>query len=67
MNLPSGCGLVSGKVVRLNKSLYGRRQASRLVSELKRITFEQFISDPCVLRFVVGDEVCSGDGCDSCG
>lgn len=46
MNLPSGCGLVSGKVVRLNKSLYGRRQASRLVSELKRITFEQFISDP---------------------
>ena len=46
----------------MNKNLYGQRQASRtfgerLVSELTRISFEQFISDPCVLRFMMGDEV----------
>ncbi|CAB1112906.1 unnamed protein product [Ectocarpus sp. CCAP 1310/34] len=62
MKLPPGCGSMSGKVVRLNKSLYGLKQASRtfykrLVSELKRIGFEQSMSDPCVLRFMMGDEV----------
>ena len=29
MNLPDGCGAISGKIVKLNKSLYGLRQASR--------------------------------------
>jgi len=29
----------------------------RLVSELKRIGFEQSMSDPCVLRFMMGDKV----------
>ncbi|CAB1112078.1 unnamed protein product [Ectocarpus sp. CCAP 1310/34] len=53
---------MTGKVVRLGKSLYGLRQASRifhkrLVSDLKRIGFEQSLSDPCVLRFMMGDEV----------
>ena len=62
MKLPPGCGSMSGKVVRLNKSLYGLKQASRtfykrLVSDLKRIGFEQSLSDPCVLRFMMGDEV----------
>ncbi|CAB1115195.1 unnamed protein product [Ectocarpus sp. CCAP 1310/34] len=62
MKLPPGCGTMSGKVVRLNKSLYGLKQASRtfymrLVSDLKRIGFEQSLSDPCVLRFMMGDEV----------
>ena len=62
MKLPSGCGSMSGKVSRLNKSLYGLKQASRtfykrLVSNLKRIVFEQSMSDPCVLRFMMGDEV----------
>ena len=62
MKLPPDCGSMSAKVVRLNKSLYGLRQASRtfykrLVSDLKRIGFEQSLSDPCVLRFMMGDEV----------
>ena len=29
MRLPQGCGRLSGKIVRLNKSLYGWKQASR--------------------------------------
>ena len=62
IKLPPGCGSMSGKVARLNKSLYGLNQASRtfykrLVSDLKRIGFEQSMSDPCVLRFMMGDEV----------
>ena len=52
MKLPQGCGSMSGKIVRLNKSLYGLRQASRtfnkrLVVDLKRIGFEQCL--PCLL------------------
>ena len=48
MKLPPGCGTMSGKVVRLNKSLCGLKQASRtfykrLVSDLKRIGFEQSV------------------------
>ena len=54
MKLSPGCGSMSGKVARLNKSLYGLKQASRtlykrLVSDLKRIGFKQSMSDPCVL------------------
>ena len=30
LRLPGGCGDLSGKVVRLNKSLYGLKQASRM-------------------------------------
>ena len=53
---------MSGKVARLNKSLYGLKQAfrtfyKRLVSDLKSIGFEQSMSDPCVLRLMMGDEV----------
>ena len=70
MKLPPGCGSMSGKVARsgkkvarLNTSLYGLNQASRtfhkrlVVSDLKRIGFEQSMSDPCVLRFMMGDDV----------
>ncbi|CAB1096750.1 unnamed protein product [Ectocarpus sp. CCAP 1310/34] len=62
MKLSPGYESMAGKVVRLDKSLYGLRQASRtihkgLVSDLKRIGFEQSLSDLCVLRFMMGDEV----------
>ena len=29
MRLPQGCGRMSGKIVRLDKNLYGLKQASR--------------------------------------
>ena len=62
LKLPPGSGSMSGKVARLDKSLYGLKQASRtlykrLVSDLKRIGFEQSMPDPCVLSFMMGDEV----------
>ena len=62
MKLPPGCDSMSGKVAGLKKSSYGLKQASRtfynrLVSDLKRIGFEQSMSDPCVLRFMMEDEV----------
>ncbi|CAB1098233.1 unnamed protein product [Ectocarpus sp. CCAP 1310/34] len=62
MKLPPDCESMSGKVVRLDKSLYGLRQASRTfhrrqVWDLKAIGFEQPLFDPCVLRFIMGDEV----------
>ena len=58
LRLPPGCGHLSGKVVRLNKSLYGLKQASRtwhhlLISTLKGIGFEQCLTDPCVMRLIL--------------
>ena len=32
MKLPGGCGDMSGKIVRLNRSLYGLKQSGRPVS-----------------------------------
>ncbi|CAB1106721.1 unnamed protein product [Ectocarpus sp. CCAP 1310/34] len=51
VKLPPGCESMSGKVARLDKSLDGLRQAcrtflKRLVSDLKRISVEQSLSDP---------------------
>ncbi|CAB1096365.1 unnamed protein product [Ectocarpus sp. CCAP 1310/34] len=62
MKLPPGCESMTGKEVRFDKSLFGLRQASttfhkRLVLGLKSIGFEQSLSDPCVLRFMMKDEV----------
>ncbi|CAB1113285.1 unnamed protein product [Ectocarpus sp. CCAP 1310/34] len=62
MKLPPGCESMSGKVVRFDKSLDGLRQAcrtflKRFVSDLKRISVEQSLSDPCVLRFMMRNEV----------
>lgn len=57
MRLPRNCGELSGKVVRLGKSLYGLKQASRtwhkkLVSVMKLLGFEQCPADNCVMRLV---------------
>ena len=57
MRLPQGCGEMSGKVVRLNRSLYGLKQASRswhnhLLSHMKSLGFEQSPADACVMRLI---------------
>ena len=57
LRLPKGCGELSGQVVRLNKSLYGLKQASRtwhthLTMCLKTLGFEQCMTDVCVFRLI---------------
>ena len=57
LRLPKGCGDLSGKIVRLNKRLYGLKQTSRtwhdhLTTCLQRLGFEQFMTDVCVFRVV---------------
>ena len=57
MRLPEGCGALSGKIVKLNKSLYGLRQASRqwyamLKKCLLALGFEQCLADSCVFRLI---------------
>ena len=54
LRLQKGCGKLSGKVVRLNKSLFGLEQASRtwhahLTTCLKRIGFERCMTDIIVV------------------
>ena len=48
---------MSGKIVRLYRSLYGIKQASRswhnhLITHMKRHGFGQSLADACVLRLV---------------
>ena len=62
LRLPKGCGDLSGKVVRLNKSLYGLKQASRtwhahLTTCLKIQGFEQCMADVCVFRLIKNGRV----------
>ena len=62
MRLPQGCGDLSGKVVRLNRSLYGLKQASRswhghLITRMKSLGFERCLADPCVFRLVENGNV----------
>ena len=62
MLLPEGCGSLSGKVVRLSKSLYGLRQASKqwyasLRKYLLASGLVQCLADSCVFRFVEWGEV----------
>ena len=59
IRLPPGCGALSGKVVRLRRSLelYGLNQALRtwpyqLVRGIKALGFEQCEADACVMRLV---------------
>ena len=57
LRLPKGCADLSGKVVRLNKRMYGLEQASRtwhahLTTCLKRLGFEQCMTDVCAVRLI---------------
>ena len=57
IRLPKGCGSLSGRVVKLVRSLYGLRQASRtwhhhLVRGMIGLGFEQCKVDSCVFRLI---------------
>ena len=58
MKLPDGCGDKSGKVVKLNKSVYSRKQACRRWAMhlgdviVRKIGMEQCKADPCVFRLI---------------
>ena len=57
LRLPKGCGCLFGKIVQLNKSLYGLKQASRswrahLTSCLKTLGFQHCLADACVFHLV---------------
>ena len=57
LRMPQGCGALSGKVVKLGRSLYGLKQASRtwhdhLVRGMRSLGFEQYAADACVMRLV---------------
>ena len=62
LRLPKRCGSLSGKIVRLNKSLYGLKQASRswhahLTTYLKTLGFQHCLAGPCVFRLVEEEHV----------
>ena len=62
MRLPPGCGEMSGKIVRLNRSLYGLKQASKswhnhLLTHMKNFGFEQSPADACVMRLIESGSV----------
>ena len=57
IRLPPGCGEISGKVVKLGRSLFGLRQSSRtwhnhLMRGLKCLGFESYAADACVMRLI---------------
>ena len=57
IRLPPGCGELSGKVVKLGRSLYGLRQSSRtwhnhLMHGLKGLGFKSCAADTCVMRLI---------------
>ena len=62
MKLPDGCGDMSGKIVRLNRPLYGlkksgRQRAGLLVETVVEFGMEQSRTDLCVFRMVVDGKV----------
>ena len=57
LRMPQGCGALSGKVVKLGRSLYGLKQASRtwhnhLARGMRSLGFEQSAADACVMCLV---------------
>ena len=57
IRLPPGYGEISGKVVKLGRSLYGLRQSSRtwhshLMRGFKGLGFESCAADACVMRLI---------------
>ena len=60
MKLPDVCGDKSGKVVKLNKSVYGLKQAGRrwamhlgdVIVRKIELRMEQCKADPCVFRLI---------------
>ncbi|CAN0186841.1 unnamed protein product [Discosporangium mesarthrocarpum] len=64
IRLCDGCGRLSGIVAKLVKSLHGCRQSSRtfcllLVQVVEEIGFEWCKADPCILRLVSAEKVCT--------
>ena len=62
MKLPDGCGDMSGKIVRLNRSLYGLKQRGRqwaglLVETVVEYGMVQCRTDPYDFRMVVDGKV----------
>ena len=63
MKLPQGCGSLSGKIVRLEKALYGLRQSGLLWNGLlvqklvMKHGMEQCKTDPCVFRKMRDDKL----------
>ena len=62
MRLPQGRGEMSGKILRLNCSPYGVKQASRswhkhLVTHMNSLGFEQSRADACVVRLIESGSV----------
>ena len=62
MRLPPGCGELFGKIVGLNRSIYGLKQASRswhnhIITHMKSLGFQQSLADACVLRLVESGSV----------
>ena len=56
LRLPKGCGILFGKIVRLNTSLYGLKQAwswyAHLTSCLKALGFQHCFRDACIFCLV---------------
>ena len=62
VRLHPGCDQNTGNIIRLNRSLYGLKQASRswhspLITHMKSLGFEQSLADACVLRLVKSGSV----------
>ena len=58
LRLPKSCGKLSGKIIRLNKSLYGSEQTphttlhAHLTMCIEKIGFEQCMRDVCVFCLI---------------